>query len=123
MFSLNRDIGKKYEAHAAKFLRNHGYRIVAKNFQWRGGEIDLVVINNSVIVFVEVKYRSNEDYGQAVETVTLEKQRKLIRTAHYFLQQHNEFSLMDARFDIIGMTPTSDDRGIEVDWIKGAFTT
>ena len=123
MFSLKRDIGKKYEAHAAKFLRNHGYRIVAKNFQWRGGEIDLVVINNSVIVFVEVKYRSNEDYGQAVETVTLEKQRKLIRTAHYFLQQHNEFSLMDARFDVIGMTPTSDDKEIKVDWIKGAFTT
>ena len=123
MFPLKRDIGKKYEAHAAKFLRNQGYRIVAKNFQWRGGEIDLVAVNNSVIIFVEVKYRSNENYGLAAETVTPAKHRKLIRTAPYFLQRHDEFSLMDARFDVIGMTPSPSEKDIDVDWIKGAFTT
>ena len=123
MLLNKRDIGNRYEQYAAKYLRQHGCQTVTSNFSYRNGEIDLIVLDDSFVVFVEVRFRANEDFGLAAETVTLAKQRKLIRTAQHFLQQNEKYSLFDARFDVIGISQSSSSHETRVDWIKGAFTT
>ena len=123
MLASKRDVGLQFEKLAEKHLRKHGCRTVEKNFRCRSGEIDLIVIDGSTLVFVEVKFREDERFGRAVEMVTPLKQRKLVNTAQYYLQQRKRFMLMDARFDIVGITRASSKNEMQIDWIKGAFTT
>lgn len=123
MLLTKRDIGDKYEQHAAKYLRKQGCRIITENYRYRNGELDLIALDSSFVVFVEVRFRANENFGIAVETVTLAKQQKLIRTAQHFLQNNEKYSLFDARFDVIGITESTSLRKLKVDWIKAAFTT
>ena len=118
-----REIGDKYENLAAAYLDKFGCRVVAKNFRCRRGEIDLIVRENNAIAFVEVKYRSNENFGSALSMVTPAKQRKLIYAAQIFLQQNSKLSSLDARFDVIGITPSGVGNELEYEWIRGAFTT
>ncbi|MGR8949892.1 MAG: YraN family protein [Gammaproteobacteria bacterium] len=117
-----RDIGQQYESLAANYLRQHGCRVIAKNYHCPRGEIDLVVRHNSSVVFVEVKYRKSKYFGPAVAMVTPSKQRKIIHTAQIFLQQNKKLSLLDARFDVVGITNRADGKP-DYEWIQGAFTT
>ena len=118
-----RNIGEQYENLAADYLGKHGCRIIARNFRCRRGEIDLVVQENRTVAFVEVKYRTNDSFGSAISMVTAAKQRKLIYTAQIFLQQNSKLSSLDARFDVVGITPTANGNELEYEWIRGAFTT
>ncbi len=72
------------------------------------------------LVFVEVRYRSDSSLGSAVETVTRAKQRKLIRTAHFFLQQHCGNRWPPCRFDVVGISGNLNDSP-HIDWIPNAF--
>ena len=96
-----RAIGSHFEALAAAYLRARGCRFVAKNFLARAGEIDLIVLDQETIVFVEVKYRTSSDFGHPSELVTLQKQKKVIKTAQLFLQKNPKYAILDARFDVI----------------------
>ena len=118
-----RNIGQQYENLAADYLGKHGCRIIARNFRCQRGEIDLVVQEDRTVAFVEVKYRTNDNFGSAISMVTAAKQRKLIYTAQIFLQQNNKLSSLDARFDVVGITPTANGNELEYEWIRGAFTT
>jgi putative endonuclease len=110
--------GTDAEKAAEKFLSTRGLKIIARNFSSRFGEIDLICEDKNDLVFVEVRFRSNTHFGSAVETVTIAKQRKITKTAHYFLQTHPNFSKKMMRFDVIGMNDNS-----QFEWIKGAFLT
>lgn len=95
------EIGTKGEQLAAIFLKNKGYLILETN--WRTGkkEIDIIAENGDCIVFVEVKTRSNFDFGFPEEAVTVSK-KKLLKLAaeEYFEQKHPE---KNPRFDIISI--------------------
>lgn len=93
-------IGKLGEDCAAKFLEDKGYSIVARNFRIRSAEIDIIAQIDNVIVFVEVKARSNIRHGLPSEAVTLNKQKKIIEAAGVFLQNEN-FSECACRFDVV----------------------
>lgn len=93
-------IGKLGEDCAAKFLEDKGYSIVARNFRIRSAEIDIIAQIDNVIVFVEVKARSNIRHGLPSEAVTLSKQKKIIEAAGVFLQDEN-FSECACRFDVV----------------------
>lgn len=92
--------GKFGEDCAAKFLEAKGYSIVARNFRIRSSEIDIIAKFDDVLVFVEVKARSNIRHGLPREAVTIRKQKKIIEAASVFLQDES-FSECACRFDVI----------------------
>ena len=87
------------EALAAEFLRKKHYKILASGYHSRFGEIDLIATKKNTLVFVEVKLRKNDLYGEASEFVTFAKQRKLITSAEIWLQ--NNPTNLQPRFDVI----------------------
>jgi putative endonuclease len=94
--------GKRAEKQAADFLRSHGYQIVEENYRWRGGEIDLIARDGEFLVFVEVKARSSESFGLPEESVNIQKQHKLIRTAQRYLLEHP--TKLNVRFDVVALS-------------------
>ena len=98
--SKQKIFGQLGEDAATKFLEAHGYKIVARNFRIRSAEIDIIAQIDGVIIFVEVKARSNIRHGLPVEAVNIRKQRKIIEAASVFLQDEN-FSDCACRFDVV----------------------
>ncbi len=75
---------------AEQHLQNKGYRIIARNFKKRYGEIDLIALHNQTLIFVEVKTRWNQSHGTPEEAITPWKIKTLVKTAHYFKLLHPE---------------------------------
>ncbi len=98
--SRQKIFGKLGEDCAAKFLETEGYKIIARNFRIRSAEIDIIAQKDDVIVFVEVKARSDIRHGLPSEAVTFRKQKKIIEAAGVFLQDEN-FSECACRFDVV----------------------
>ena len=87
------------EEQAAQYLKKHGYHIVGRNYKVRTGEIDLIASNREFIVFVEVKMRKNDRFGEAKEFVGTMKQNRVRSAAMQWLAL-NETELQP-RFDVI----------------------
>jgi len=98
--SRQKVLGKLGEDCAAKFLEAEGYTIVKRNFRIRSAEIDIIARRDNLIIFVEVKARSNIRHGLPVEAVNLRKQKKIIEAAGVFLQDEN-FCDCACRFDVV----------------------
>ena len=95
----NELLGSWGEQLAGTYLRRKGYRILARNYRCRGGEIDLIVENRNFLVFVEVKLRKSADFAQGREFVDYHKQQRIKLTAmHYLTAQETE---KQPRFDIV----------------------
>lgn len=95
-------------------------RCVARNHTCRGGEIDLVMLADDALVFVEVRYRRGARFGSAVESIDERKQKRLIRAAEDFLMRHPHFANLACRFDVMAMY--GDASRPRCDWIAGAFS-
>lgn len=76
--------GKKGEEIASSFLTSQGYKIIAKNFRTRFGEIDLVAVKEETLVFVEVKTRASSRFGLPEEAMTAYKIRRIVKAGEYF---------------------------------------
>ena len=74
-------VGKAGEEAAVQFLRQHGYRILERNYRCRFGEIDLIARDGPMLAFVEVKTRRSQKYGPPAAAVTFQKQRHLIKAS------------------------------------------
>lgn len=98
--SNNREKGSHGEQLAEKFLIAGSYRICTRNFRSAFGEIDIVACKNNTVVFIEVKYRRNLSRGYPAEAVTKVKQRKIRKTAEYYIYKNN-LRNTDFRFDVI----------------------
>ncbi len=94
--------GRRAEERAAEFLRSLGYQIIARNYRWQGGEVDLIARDGDWLVFVEVKARSSRAYGLPEEAITPRKRRRLLRTAQRYLQQHP--TDLPVRFDVVALS-------------------
>jgi putative endonuclease len=70
-------------------LQNKGYQFLHQNFSTKIGEIDLVCLDQGTVVFVEVKYRQNVDFGQPYEAVDTHKLQKIIQVGYQYLQQYH----------------------------------
>lgn len=92
---------------------------MARNYNTRGGELDLVMREADTLVFVEVRFRKSDAYGTPAETVTRSKQQKLLRTAQLFLLAHKDWQHKPCRFDIVAARPG--ESGLQFEWIKNAF--
>lgn len=106
-------LGKKGEELAFNYLKGIGYELIERNFRCKFGEIDLIVKDGQVIVFVEVKYRSSDDYGSPKEAITNDKIKKIIKAAEYFIVKNNVNSLY--RFDVVSIFKNN------IEHIKNAF--
>jgi putative endonuclease len=110
--------GKQGEDLAVAYLRKAGYQIVAQNYRCLYGEVDIVAHDGGTIVFVEVKSRRSEAFGQPQDAVGLEKQKRLSRISLHYLQQ-KRLEGRNARFDVVSVRMLPD--GNRVDLIRNAF--
>lgn len=86
---LNHPQGAAAEETAWQYLRRRGCRLVARNWHCPFGEIDLIVIHQNDLVFVEVRYRAGQTFGGAAASITASKLGKLQRSATYYMQTHD----------------------------------
>jgi len=105
--------GGDAEDRAAALLARNGLDIVARNYRTRLGEIDLVARDGECLVFVEVRSRGDSSYGNALESITPAKRRRLVAAARHFLLPYRR--LPPCRFDVIALDAD------ELQWIRGAF--
>ena len=97
----NKQKGDWGEKIAAAYLSEKGYRIIKKQWHFARYEIDLIVEKQNTIVFVEVKTRFNANYGAPWEAVNYAKQRKICKSADYYLRQFHVDA--EPRFDIVSI--------------------
>ncbi len=112
-------LGKSGEELAAGLLKKNGYRILARNYKTRLGEIDIVASDKDTLCFVEVKTRRSDKHGLPQEAVTGFKQRQISKAALIYLKENNLWD-KKARFDVVsvicsGSTP-------QLDLTKDAFS-
>ena len=96
-------LGKEGERVAERYLQKKGYKLVERNYRCLGGELDLIVLDRRVIVFVEVKTRTGSGFGTPFEAVEARKQQRMIRAAQFFLAEKG-LQQRDARFDVVGVS-------------------
>jgi putative endonuclease len=118
MINARQVLGRLGEEVAERFLRKKGYKLVARNYRCAAGEVDLIVLDRRVIVFVEVKTRSGDRFGTPFEAVEVRKQRKMMRAAQFFLTEKG-LHQRDARFDVVGISWPSGKPTVE--HIENAF--
>jgi putative endonuclease len=106
-------IGSLGEDAAAEAYRRRGYRVVARNWRCRLGELDLVLVRRGVLVFCEVKARRESEYGGGYEAVTWRKQAKLRALAEVFLQAGGDRP-QAIRFDVASVAVRRDRSAVEL---------
>jgi len=93
--------GARGEKLACRFLRNHGYKILYRNFRTRGGgEIDIVCRDSDTLVFVEVKTRRGETFGRPIEAVDRQKQMRVSKGGLAWLRLLDNPDIV-FRFDVV----------------------
>lgn len=95
----NKNLGRRGESKAARYLFFRGWKIVKRNFVTPYGEIDIIAERKGVLAFIEVKTRLTDEYGSPSEAVDEKRKRRYISGANYFLSGKNVD--MTVRFDII----------------------
>lgn len=116
--------GRRAESRARRYLEGRGLDFIEANYRCRSGEIDLIMDDDGALVFVEVRYRRNRDFGGALESIDAGKQRRLRTAAAHYLQYRRQDVEPACRFDVVLITGDAGgnhggDAGI--DWIRNAF--
>ena len=94
------ELGKVGEEMATKYLVNIGYQILEKNFRFKRDEVDIIATKDGIIVFVEVKTRTSNFLGEPEESVSMAKQKRIIKVANHYLIENDLDN--EGRFDIFG---------------------
>ncbi len=118
--STCRQIGQLTEGIAEKYLISQGLVMQNKNVHCRQGEIDLIMLDDDTYVFVEVKYRKNNQFGGAISAIPVSKQKKIKHAVTFYLQQQglNEYNTA-CRIDVIALE--GDMNQPKITWVKNAF--
>ncbi|MDQ9169195.1 YraN family protein [Oxalobacteraceae bacterium R-40] len=105
--------GQAGEEQALEYLLSQGFRLVERNFHCRGGEIDLIVQKDGMLLFVEVRKRASGQFGGAAASVIPAKQARLKKAAQFYLQRYADPP--PCRFDVIAID------GNQLNWITNAI--
>lgn len=115
--------GAQVEAAARQRLEQAGLRTLAANVGYRGGELDLVMIeagpDAETLVFVEVRYRAGAAFGGGFASVDRNKRRKLVRAAQLYLGPRPRLARLPCRFDVV--EASGDPAAPQLHWMKDAF--
>lgn len=112
--------GQQAEEACHGYLSGKGYRLIARNYHCRYGEVDIIAINGEEIVFIEVKSRSR-DMEAALSSVSVRKRLKIIRSALQFLQENEQYEAYCIRFDVIGLILSKTSGLYEIRHLVDAF--
>ena len=110
-----REIGSKYEELVTKYAIKCGYKIIEKNYRTRFSEIDIIIKDNDIIAFVEVKYRKSNSSNNAIYSVSKAKQKRISSCALSYISSKKLSLNNKFRFDVVAID------GKEFKWIKNAF--
>ncbi len=111
--------GLEAESIAEDFLKNLGYSIIKRNFHFgRYGEIDIIAKEGNVLVFVEIKYATNDKFGNPINWITPKKRKTLRRAAEGYLYI-NKLQNVECRFDALIIEKKSEE--LIFNHIKNAF--
>jgi putative endonuclease len=122
--SVTRDsheLGRAAERAALKFLRSRGYKILARNFAVRAGEVDIIAADGDAVCFIEVRARSDRRHGPPFASVGRRKQARLRAAAEQYLTARR---LRDrpCRFDVVSVVPDPGQRsGWDIELLQNAF--
>jgi len=94
------DLGRRGEKAALRYLRQHGYALLARNYKVSGGEVDLVMQDEESLVFVEVKTRRQEDYIDSEFLINQAKQHRIELAARHFAAKYRG-QARPQRFDVV----------------------
>jgi putative endonuclease len=111
-------LGRQGEDAAVQYLRRRGMKVLERNLRTPVGEIDLIVRQHDVLVFVEVKTRRGTSFGSPAEAVGPRKQRQIVRTAKWYLNE-NPHSKLHPRFDVVSIVVSGEK--FQIEHIPAAF--
>lgn len=114
-----RAAGDGFEQRACVELERAGLKLLARNYNTRHGELDLVMCDGDTVVFVEVRYRKSASHGDAAASVTNSKQARLILAARHWLAAHPQHARRACRFDVVSYDGPVD--ATQRQWLRGAF--
>ena len=118
MLNTQQNFGKKSESIAITHLKKHGYKILEQNYRTKLGEIDIIAKDKDTLVFVEVKARNSNRFGNPKCAVTFKKQRKISIVALLYIKTTKQNNVK-ARFDVVAISSVKGKPSIEI--IKNAF--
>lgn len=102
MSEARQRLGRLGEDLACEELERRGYRVIARRYRTKSGELDIVAEDKDYLVFIEVKARQDGSFGDPEEAVTLQKQRKLVWMATDYLVRNGLLNVA-CRFDVVGI--------------------
>lgn len=117
--SLKQKKGFDMETKACDYLQTKGLKLITKNYCTKMGEIDLIMQDKDVLVFVEVRYRKSNAFGGAVESVNYAKIQRIVRAANFYLLKFNLIHTARCRFDVVAISGNVETP--EIMWIPDAF--
>ncbi|PKM61460.1 MAG: YraN family protein [Firmicutes bacterium HGW-Firmicutes-4] len=112
--------GNAGEALAVAFLKNADHQIRDRNYKKPSGEIDLITQDGDTLVFIEVKYRKNLDYGYPREAVNRAKQKRIAKTALWYLKEQ-QLDDVNIRFDVVEIYYSQDGEQV-INHFESAFS-
>jgi len=122
VIDLRHHLGRAGERLACEHLERMGYRVVASNYRTRFGELDLIVCDDTWLVFVEVKARRSGALESSLAAVSPEKQRRVRRmAAAWLVEAPDRPRSRDLRFDVVGITVDRHGRLVRLDHLEAAF--
>ncbi len=110
------EIGFIAQSQALAFLLKQGLTLRDENYSCKQGELDLVMSDNGILVFVEVRKRKHQQYGSGAESVQHSKRSKLIKAATHYLLTQNLYDKVYCRFDIISINQEQ-----KITWLQNVF--
>jgi putative endonuclease len=119
----NKRKGLHYENQARSYLAQHGLVLLKQNYHCRFGEIDLIMLQQEVVCFIEVKFRNSMRFGGAVSSISAQKQKKIVKTALFFIAQNEKLKHHSIRFDALLIQQRPDSKSTDINWIQNAFYT
>jgi len=117
----NKCKGLQYESQAKDFLLQSGLTLLEQNYHSRFGEIDLIMLHQDVVCFIEVKFRNSVDFGGAAWAISAQKRKKIVKTALVFIIQNGRYKQHSMRFDALLMQQRAGNQSPGIDWIQNAF--
>lgn len=114
MVTFKKEQGKEGEDRATKILKAEGYKIIKRNYRNPFGEIDIIAEEGGYLVFIEVKKRNTNTFGDPLHSIDELKKRHIILSAQYYLKSH-KLNNKKTRFDVVGITKDT------VKIVKNAF--
>lgn len=120
MTDIRKVIGRRGEELAAEYLITKGWKLIARNWSTKVGELDIVADDGTQLIFIEVRTTTSQQYGLGFQSVNYRKQQQVRRLALQFVQQQNKGHL-PIRFDVISVLLSKEGQLIDIKHLEGVF--